>query len=286
MKTCTKCVTPKPLDEFVQDKRRADGRGSWCLGCTRIYAKTLYQRSDQKAAKQQYYIENKTELNAQSRQRWVKNKVRYKVAADKWSEANRDFMLSYYRLRGSEHRASLDLLKGAKPCLDCGGVFPPFCMEYDHVRGDKRFALGKMSNHRQEAVLEEIEKCELVCCACHRIRTQSRNTHGAHKGKHAAWSKSRLLAFREWLNTLKGNPCLDCGKVLHPVAMDFDHVRGEKVNSISSMWSWGRDRVLAEIDKCELVCANCHRVRTQSRRVGGKVNSTEPVNNRSMVETQ
>jgi len=277
MKTCTKCKTLKSLDEFVLDKRRADGRGSWCLGCSRTYSKALYQRSDQKAAKQQYYIENKTELNAQSRQRWVKNKVRYKVAADKWSEANRDSMLSYYRLRGSEHRAALGVLKEGKPCLDCGGLFPPFCMEYDHVRGEKRFALGKMANHRLEAVLDEIAKCELVCCACHRVRTNIR------KGPS---SIPKVQEFRTWLNELKSAPCLDCGKTFHSVAMDFDHVRDVKVLEISQMWSWGRDRVLAEIDKCELVCANCHRVRTQSRRVGGKVNSTEPVNNRSMVETQ
>lgn len=62
----------------------------------------------------------------------------------------------------------------------------------------------------------------------------------------------------------KKNPCVDCGNTFHPVAMDFDHVRGEKINEVAYLVSHARSiRVIQEeIDKCELVCANCHRVRT------------------------
>lgn len=48
--------------------------------------------------------------------------------------------------------------------------------------------------------------------------------------------------------------------------MDFDHVRGAKVSGIANMWSWHPDRVRTELAKCELVCANCHRIRTVRRR--------------------
>lgn len=66
----------------------------------------------------------------------------------------------------------------------------------------------------------------------------------------------------------RGRPCVDCGGTFDPVAMDFDHLDGaSKSSGISQMvrGGWSMERVLTEIAKCELVCANCHRVRTRDR---------------------
>jgi hypothetical protein len=49
------------------------------------------------------------------------------------------------------------------------------------------------------------------------------------------------------------------------VAMDFDHVRGVKKAMVSTMTHNAWRTVLEEIAKCDLVCANCHRDRTQGR---------------------
>ena len=71
-----------------------------------------------------------------------------------------------------------------------------------------------------------------------------------------------------WHRQLKSEPCTDCGGKFHWCAMDFDHLGDEdKVLNVNIMVSRGfaRDRILAEIAKCELVCANCHRVRTWNR---------------------
>lgn len=59
------------------------------------------------------------------------------------------------------------------------------------------------------------------------------------------------------------HPCVDCGES-DPIVLEFDHVRGEKEQSISKAvtraWAW--ERVKTEIDKCEVRCANCHRRKT------------------------
>jgi len=47
--------------------------------------------------------------------------------------------------------------------------------------------------------------------------------------------------------------------------MEFDHVRGKKLFNLSKP-PYNLKRVAAEIAKCDLVCANCHRLRTASRR--------------------
>jgi hypothetical protein len=67
---------------------------------------------------------------------------------------------------------------------------------------------------------------------------------------------------------LKSKPCRDCKKKFHPVCMDWDHrPRTKKLADVSRLviarCSW--KRVLAEIRKCDLVCANCHRLRTFRR---------------------
>ncbi len=71
-------------------------------------------------------------------------------------------------------------------------------------------------------------------------------------------------------------PCMDCGKVYPYYVMDFDHVRGEKQFSLAH----GKKTMSAvrkEIEKCELVCANCHRERTFSRlRNGDKPEEDAP----------
>lgn len=77
---------------------------------------------------------------------------------------------------------------------------------------------------------------------------------------------------KAWVDQLKSTtPCADCGGNFHPVAMDFDHI-GPKLGNIASMVSSGYKLPLiqAEIAKCQIVCANCHRIRTHLR----KQNST------------
>ena len=72
------------------------------------------------------------------------------------------------------------------------------------------------------------------------------------------------------LSIKAGEACTDCGVHYPPTCMDFDHVRGVKSGNVSELtsrrWKTALKTVLAEIRKCELVCANCHRVRTAQRR--------------------
>ncbi|MFI5397571.1 MAG: hypothetical protein ACHQ9S_18700 [Candidatus Binatia bacterium] len=70
----------------------------------------------------------------------------------------------------------------------------------------------------------------------------------------------------QWINYAKNRPCTDCGGQFHRHAMEFDHCRGEKLFNISDPGAHSLDEVLAEIKKCDLVCACCHRVRTHKRR--------------------
>lgn len=60
---------------------------------------------------------------------------------------------------------------------------------------------------------------------------------------------------------------MDCGNSYPHYVMDFDHVRGIKCFNIGATPNLNPslERLMAEIAKCDLVCSNCHRIRTWTR---------------------
>lgn len=152
-------------------------------------------------------------------------------------------------------RAKMQQLHEMKsgPCTDCGRRFDPCCMDFDHVRGVKRNGVSRLLTCSDMVIQAEVEKCDLVCAVCHRLRTHNRGSSNS----------TRYQAFANKLAALKSPPCVDCGQSYLPPAMDFDHV---KEFTIAQMSTCAWDRVLREIAKCDLVCAVCHRLRTVQRK--------------------
>ena len=76
----------------------------------------------------------------------------------------------------------------------------------------------------------------------------------------------------QYLRDLKtSTPCVDC-RISYPYyVMDFDHVRGQKhANVMELIPTLSKKRIDLEIAKCEIVCSNCHRIRTHMRRMAKK----------------
>lgn len=68
---------------------------------------------------------------------------------------------------------------------------------------------------------------------------------------------------RNIINKIKNIPCKDCGKIYPYYVMDFDHRdKNDKINDISKMARSSLNNLMKEIAKCDIVCANCHRIRT------------------------
>lgn len=84
-------------------------------------------------------------------------------------------------------------------------------------------------------------------------------------------NSTNVLKYRRkqqaYIASLKDAPCTDCGGRFHSEAMQFDHLdSSKKFKMISLMYTYCRERIDEEVAKCELVCANCHAVRTYERR--------------------
>jgi hypothetical protein len=95
----------------------------------------------------------------------------------------------------------------------------------------------------------------------------SRRHYLANKDRVAARTAERRRTVRSQVYDIKAStPCADCGVRYPYYVMQFDHTGTDKVMDVSKlMRSAGLERIMAEISKCEIVCANCHSVRTWER---------------------
>jgi hypothetical protein len=90
-----------------------------------------------------------------------------------WAAKNPDKERAYEAASKKRYRDRINAMKNGRPCMDCGGYFPPVCMDFDHRDpSNKSFSVAG-SKRRLWILLEEISKCDLVCANCHRIRTQN-----------------------------------------------------------------------------------------------------------------
>lgn len=104
------------------------------------------------------------------------------------------------------------------------------------------------------------------------LRAARRRHYERNKDAYKRRAAERTAEMRQYVREIKAStPCADC-RVQYPFyVMQFDHARGAKVASINLMAARGnQERLDAEIAKCDVVCANCHAVRTFKRAAEAK----------------
>lgn len=200
--------------------------------------------------------------------------------------ANRDAEIQRVMRR---QRATLDLLRDVRrvPCADCRGTFPPYVMDFDHRDPDRKLfnlTVTKSLLKNREVLFAEIAKCDIVCANCHRIRTYAAFMGGklrppefqrkatpaatpALQRRRDAWHRRRQAQL-ELLERLRSHACADCGLTYATCVMESDHRDPSQKRYLVSRMP-GRVKLatlLAEIAKCDVVCSNCHRVRTYQRK--------------------
>lgn len=96
------------------------------------------------------------------------------------------------------------------------------------------------------------------------IRRDEKRRERKAEGRGSRFNDETEKRIRE----LKSKPCMDCNQCFPPVCMDFDHRDPSKKLFSVSMWrSYSAFEIVEEIAKCDVVCANCHRVRTFPQQV-------------------
>jgi ferredoxin len=193
---------------------------------------------------------------------------------------------AYFRARGQLHRDQSRAAKRARQrrlrahvldflrehrCVDCGER-DPVVLEFDHV-GDKTAAIAALVSATASvaAIDAEIARCEVVCANCHRRRTARRGPwRRADRDELAKRPYRTPQVARNFLHpeaVLAQSRCTDCGE-RDPLVLDFDHVGIKRENVTRLAWAGSSLATIdAEIARCEVRCASCHR-RITARRGG------------------
>lgn len=121
------------------------------------------------------------------------------------------------------------------------------------------------------------------CCkSCDSARKKKyyQENKAAIQQQQAVYTQTRFRPRRALVDSLKeGRPCTDCGQSFPIVCMDFDHVIKPKRFSIGrwpNRLKFSEEDLHSEIAKCELVCANCHCIRTYGSETGDEQDFSTP----------
>lgn len=109
-------------------------------------------------------------------------------------------------------------------------------------------------------------RLEVHCKLCHKQYMHDhyvrRKQYYVDKAKTRNAECALLNRKKAW-EFLQSHPCVDCGEK-EVIFLEFDHVRGDKKHDVSNMlrrgYKW--ETIQEEIDKCEIRCVKCHRVKT------------------------
>lgn len=109
-----------------------------------------------------------------------KNDPRLKAARLRWYYANKEKQAATRKEKEALLRKLLRELKDV-PCTDCGVRYPYYVMQFDHISDDKRYEPARLIKSGSVALLiEETNKCEVVCGNCHAERTHQRLAETPH----------------------------------------------------------------------------------------------------------
>jgi len=134
LRQCSRCGELKPENDFAWRRKARGQRQQFCRTCMAAYGR-------------QHYEANKPLYKERALAR------KHRLARERG-----EYLIEYFKTH---------------PCVDCGEA-DPVVLEFDHLR-DKSCTIGAVLTHRNwESLLEEIEKCDVVCCNCHRRRTATR----------------------------------------------------------------------------------------------------------------
>ncbi len=222
------------------------------------------------------YWKNPERFRQATREWTSKNKDRALAKSKQWAEENPDksagIKQRYYvknkeliiernRIRRRKLKRQCVEYLGGK-CLNCGlrdECVDVYCFHHKDP-AQKNFTISS-KRLKFESMITELNKCELLCCNCHRKK------HTLYYDDSNAQQRFRRRR-KQMAADLFGGECADCCLVDDPCVYDFHHLdASQKDFSFREYYPW--EKTKQELKKCIMVCVNCHRRRHAGRPLQG-----------------
>ena len=170
---------------------------------------------------------------------------------------NKDLFRERLRKRRKDCKTYAHKIKSQKGCSQCGEK-DSVCLDFHHNNSDDKTCTiaQKIVNGGMSSLKQEIKKCSVLCSNCHRKK------HITGKVKYNPNIPNFQLQKRKWYIEFKKTLCCKNCNENDPIVLEFHHRNPDtKLFNICKHIYNGTSviKVLSEIEKCDVLCSNCHR---------------------------
>lgn len=135
---------------------------------------------------------------------------------------------------------------------------------------EEKFCNGCQESKSLDCFAKKGKGLQARCKSCQNLYHKQHYVDNIEEYKDRAKKRNQQVteSIRLYIREQKDKPCQDCEKKYPYYVMDFDHhPEEEKLYNIANMARerLSLDLVKKEISKCDIVCSNCHRIRTHNR---------------------
>jgi hypothetical protein len=235
-RVCHECGEEKNIDHFGYRIARPDGYSYVCRSCLANRRKTYANTK----------IRTEKCCNVCKKVLPIDMFHKNKTTPDGHQDVCPSCMLSVRRGANKDKIEAFSAIKASMKCSQCGETYHN-CLSFHHRDpAEKDINISRARTMSYARLMAEIEKCDILCENCHRKLHYPEQSH-------------RTLMWKWGLK--EGRSCQICGES-HYSCLDFHHRDSATklfgINKIQQMAGITKQLALDEIDKCDVLCRNCH----------------------------
>lgn len=283
VKTCLRCKKTLKLIDFT--KRTPTSYKPYCNSCVKEYAREHYLKNIEKYKERakrnrQYCLQE--DCGKQACFNVLGQPPRWCVAHKPSGAVMVDTTGEIINVQNKQGVAWLEKFKHEHSCEACGTA-DSNVLEFHHL--DRSTKVSKITTLRTRATIAkiqtEIAKCAVLCRNCHMKVTNDENeSYKSAYIQNGSIPTSDILCWRYKLFMIKflvENPCVKCG-CSDLRCLECDHIDPRtKTCNISEMKHMSIEKITEELAHCQVLCGNCHLIKTKQSRDTAKKRKIDSV---------